>query len=346
MSRATRARNEVATALQRLRKAEADWNEVSKRPDTLRAAMQGRAEQLSRLESDGLSVEQRTAHLDELSSVLWQARQKMEDAKSRRAEMGNSISAWQIEEARKAHLRLAEERSTVEKRLVELRRDLFHHCEVDAGAELERWRNEVEGLETQAAGHEARLRGIAILDAALQLERSRLGRALAGPLNEKLSPWLSSLRGKETAVEFDENGSKIEAIRTREGEATISLPYSEHSEGMKEQTAFALRLLLASRVAHHLPSGRLPVILDDPFTQSDATRRQGLGTVLTEAANSLQILFVTCHQDHFAAEVPVHWVRLGDWPETKRAGRRKAAKPDNSMPATIKVPEVGTLTLW
>lgn len=344
-SRSTRARNEVATALQRLRVAETEWNEVSKRPDALRAAMQGRAEQLARLENDGLSPEQRTAHVDELSAALWQARQRMEETKSRRAEMGNSISAWQMEEARKAHLRIAEERGAVEKRLVELRRDLFHHCEVDAAAELEKWRSEAEALEAQAAGHEARLRGIAILDAALQLERSRLGRALAGPLNEKLSPWLSSLRGKETAIEFDEGGSKIEAIRTSEGEATISLPYAEHSEGMKEQTAFALRLLLASRVAHHLPSGRLPVILDDPFTQSDASRRHGLGTVLAEAAASLQILFVTCHQDHFAAEVPVHWIRLGDWPEAKRGGKRKAIKLEGAAPA-VKVPEVGTLTLW
>jgi hypothetical protein len=192
----------------------------------------------------------------------------------------------------------------------------------------------VEGLEIETARHEARLRGLTLLDAAIQAERARLSRDLAGPLNEKLGPWLSQLRGKETTLAFDEAGSRIENVLTKDGDSTISLPFSEHSEGLKEQVAFALRLLLATRVASHLPSKRLPVVLDDPFTQSDASRRGGLGEVLQDAAQTLQLLFVTCHGAPHVDGMEVNTIRLGDWDEVAPLPKSRLKVPSKSAPKT------------
>ncbi len=314
-SRAARAKNEVATALQRLRAAEKEAANAAARPAALKAAIEARAAHIERLENDGLDGEARTELMEKLAAQLWSARRELESARAKRLEQGNGISAWHVEEARRAAVSLSEKRAATEKKLAELRRDLFHLCEQDAPAQIADLRPKIEVLEGQLARHEARLRGLMLLETALKIEGARLGRALAGPLNEKLSPWLSALRGKETLLEFDEAGSRIEAVLSREktasGETLISLPFAAHSEGLKEQIAFALRLLLAGRVAGQLPSGRLPLVLDDPFTQSDAARRTGLGIVLGEATENLQILFVTCHAGHLG-DVAANWIRLGD----------------------------------
>lgn len=325
--RASRARNDAATASQKLRTAETQFHAIKARPDALRSAIAGREEELKRLENDGLTPEAREAHLDALNQALATARIDLNSAQSLRREMGDSISQWKLEEARRAAMALAESRDSLEKALVAKRRDLFHACEQDANAEIERLTAVVEELQIEVSRHEARLRGLALLEAAIQAERARLSRDLAGPLNEKLGPWLGSLRGKETKLSFDEAGSRIENVLTKSDGSTISLPFAEHSEGLKEQVAFALRLLLATRVASHLPSKRLPVVLDDPFTQSDASRRGGLGEVLKDAAQSLQILFVTCHTAPHVEGLPVNLIRLGDWEELPAAkSRPKVAK--------------------
>lgn len=328
-SRANRARNEAATASQQLRQAEGEFHRIKARPDALQEAMASRALELARQENDGLTQDERSAQLTELNQSLVRARIALEDAQRIRREMGDGISQWKLSDARRVAEELSNEKENLEKALATLERDLFHACQQDANAEIERLTVLVEELEVKAARHEARLRGIALLDAIVQAERARLSRDLAGPLNQKLGPWLSQLRGKETSLAFDETGSRIDNILSRDGESTISLPFGEHSEGLKEQVAFALRLLLATRVASHLPSKRLPVVLDDPFTQSDASRLGGLGGVLEDAAQSLQILFVTCHGAPQVDGVDVNTIRLGEWDDgiTVPVRSKSATKP-------------------
>ncbi len=312
---ASRARNDAATCAQRLRDAEAHFHNLKARPDALHAAMASRELELARLEGDELSPEARAEVLAGLNQTLARARLDWGDLTARRRDMGDAVSPWKLEEARRGAATLTEARAALEKEGIAKQRDLFHACGQDAGAEIERLRVEIETLETEVARHEARLRGLMLLDATLQAERARLSRDLAGPLNEQIGPWLSELRGKETRLCFDEAGSRIESVLSREGDATLGLPFIEHSEGFKEQVAFALRLILARRIAQHLPSQRLPIVLDDPFTQSDSARRGGLGEVLRDAAGTLQILFVTCHPAPVLSGIETNLIHLGAWDE-------------------------------
>lgn len=332
-AQASRARNDAATCGQKLRSAEAEFHALKARPDALRAAMASRDLELARLENDTLSPESRAELLAELNQTLARARMNLGEAQLRRRDMGDSVSQWKLEDARRGAAALSEERGGLEKELIGKRRDLFHACGQDAGAEIERLRVEIEGLEGEVARHEARLRGLMLLDALLQAERARLSRDLAGPLNEQIGPWLSQLRGRETRLCFDEAGSRVESVMSREGEATLSLPFSEHSEGFKEQVAFALRLILARRIADHLPSKRLPILLDDPFTQSDSARRGGLGEVLREAAGALQILFVTCHAAPVLDGIETNLIRIGAWSDEAEVPRVKAAPKSAPKPA-------------
>ncbi len=315
-SDSTRARNAWDRAAHEVRVLESQWNAASNRPDQLRATLEDLSARLGRLRDDGVeSDEARQLQLRQAQERAIKAEMRAGEANSQRGSFGNSVDKFKVEAARREAVRLAEERALIERRLAERRRDLFHLCEQDPETRRDELDATIERLEPLVAEYEAKLRGLAILVAAMEALRARLGRDLGGPLNQKLSPWLSKLRGKDTHLIFSEDGAKLLSVRTREGDSTIELPFSEHSEGMKEQVAFALRLLLAQKVVSRLPSKKGCVVLDDPFTQSDSSRRAGLGEVLDEALESLQIVFVTCHPSPILHDHPVNLIKLGDWDE-------------------------------
>ena len=311
---AQRARNEIAGADNAVRQAQNELDAIRNRPDALRAAIEQRATQIEGLRAeDDDDDRDEQARLGELSATFLNAERERQKCEAARQQLGDGVSQWRVEEARRQALELAGERGDIEKALVNLRADLRHACEQDPETKLAELEAQIQQWAPEVAAHEARLRGLALLYAAIEAERARLSHDLAGPINLKLSPWLSRLRGKTTQLQFDGSGTRIESVRTTTDNSTIDLPFAEHSEGMKEQVAFALRLILAQRIAAHLPSGRLPVILDDPFTQSDSSRRVGLGEVLAEAGASLQIIFVTCHDAPPAQTGESRLIALGEW---------------------------------
>jgi DNA repair exonuclease SbcCD ATPase subunit len=155
-------------------------------------------------------------------------------------------------------------------------------------------------LTAKLAKEETRLRGLVLLQTVLEAQRLRFGDSIAEPLNARLSPWLSTLRGKSTSVEFDASGKRLIGVQTKDAHGHYRLNFDAHSGGMQEQAALLVRLIYLQMTSSRLPSGRLPVILDDPLTHTDNTRRAGLIKVLLEAAESLQILYISCHEEHLA----------------------------------------------
>jgi DNA repair exonuclease SbcCD ATPase subunit len=315
--------NELEAARQTAARALQQYNNEQTRIATLQAHRERSEETLAQtklrlleITADGLDDAARADRLEELAAKVLQARLVRDEAINRREALGQEITERDITIATQHAARLADELQALQNELLQRRSDLHHQCDQDPRTELDQLAYDIEVRETELARQEARLRGIAILEAALEAERHRLGRALAEPLNRHLSPWLSEIRGKETHIEFDENGKRITKIRTTtidgDEQATISLDFASHSGGMQEQTALVLRLILAQLAAQRLPSGRLPIILDDPLTQSDARRRAGLYRVLNEAAQSLQIIFVTCHSDHDSGMAGAKEISVGE----------------------------------
>jgi DNA repair exonuclease SbcCD ATPase subunit len=282
--------------------------------------LQERAQHASRLadlQSDALDEAARGKELDQKNEALFFAQRDLRTAEAARAELGAAVATETVEHAAFEAAQLNEQKHGFESELAARRAELSVHCAQDPQTRLDELSFEISERETEIEKHEARLRGLAILEAALEAERHRLGRAIAAPLNEYLSPWLSELRGKPTRVEFDESTGKLSGVQTKEGESTFLLPFSSHSAGMQEQTALALRLILAQAAAKKLPTGKLPLVLDDPLTQSDSLRRDGLWKVLSQAAKHLQILFVTCHETHLPQGADVSFLTLGDWNEAE-----------------------------
>ncbi len=283
-------------------------------------------QELARLQGEtGETEESRAALIDDLNTRLYQAKTARDAAILEREKLGDAVSDETVAHAVHEATRAREAQHRLETELAERRMELRGHCEQDPRTQLEELDYEIELRATELARHEARLRGMAVLGGAIEAQRHRLGRELGAPLNTYLSPWLSELRGKDTQLEFDENGGKIVGIRTGENGSTHILPFDSHSGGMQEQAALVLRLILAKLAAQNLPGQRLPLVLDDPLTQTDTLRREGLWRVLNEASENLQILFVTCHEAQLPAG-EAHHVVVGRWLEQREATPPQVAK--------------------
>lgn len=288
------------------------------RAEALENARGQSAQRLSELENDGLDDDSRAGQLDEWNRELWRAKSVRDEAIGRREEMGPGVADETLMHLAHEERALREEQHALENELGAKRATLRGFCEQDPQTEMDNLEWEIALREEEIVRHESRLRGVAILEAALDAERHRLGRAIAAPLNEYLSPWLTELRGKATRVEFDEGSGKIIGVQTRSSDgSTHVLPFGSHSGGMQEQTALALRLILAQSAAKKLPNAQMPLVLDDPLTQTDTRRREGLWRVLRQASTNLQIVFVTCHETHLPTGIEANFLTLGDWPEAE-----------------------------
>ena len=176
---AQRARNEIAGADNQVRQAQNELAKIASRPDALRAAMQQRADQLARLR-DEENLTDDEARLGELSAAFMNAERERRTREAARHELGDGVSQWRVEEARRAALELAGQRGDIEKALVNLRADLRHACEQDPETRLTELDAEIAQWAPEVAAHEARLRGLALLHAAIEAERARLSRDWPG----------------------------------------------------------------------------------------------------------------------------------------------------------------------
>lgn len=74
------------------------------------------------------------------------------------------------------------------------------------------------------------------------------------------------------------------------------IAYENLSQGAKEQLLLCLRLAVATEVAE---SGHKLVILDDVLVNTDLQRQARVLDLLQTAANTLQILILTCHPERY-----------------------------------------------
>ena len=340
-----RAQKKWQVAFAELTSAKSSFTQTQSKIENLETALERANARLFDLQDDdGEDDDSRVQTLDELNAKLYEAKNARDKAIKERESLGAPVSEEALAHAAHDSENLRKELQRLETELAEKRVELRGHCEQDPQTEIARLNYEIETRQAETLRHEARLRGLGVLQAALEAERHRLGKEVGAPLNQFLSPWLSELRGKETHLEFDENGGRITGIRTGENGSTSSLPFSFHSGGMQEQTALVLRLLLARLAAQKLPGRRLPIVLDDPLTQTDTTRREGLWRVLLEASQNLQILFVTCHETHLP-QGDAHHISVGEWHEEAKTVATKKPKTTARKPKTEQA-EKETPALW
>jgi hypothetical protein len=119
-------------------------------------------------------------------------------------------------------------------------------------------------------------------------ESAHLGRALVGPVGARFRQLTGGRYGDiELGAQLEAGGIHVAGER-REIAAL--------SAGTQDQLATLLRVCIAQQL-------RSAIILDDHLTQSDPTRVAWFNTMLREAAESVQIILITCRpQEVLAAD--------------------------------------------
>lgn len=117
-------------------------------------------------------------------------------------------------------------------------------------------------------------------------ESAHLGRALAGPVGARFRQLTS---GRYGDIEL---GAQLEAggVHVAGGLREIAAL----SAGTQDQLATLLRVCIAQQL-------RSAIILDDHLTQSDPARVAWFNTMLREAAESVQIMLITCRPEEVLA---------------------------------------------
>jgi uncharacterized protein YhaN len=287
---------DASSALSALQSASARSEETSSQTKARLADLNRR---LSELSEDGLGDRQRAEDIHRLRIQLAAALGELTTAEQAVTALGPAIGEDEISALERNLEGLLQRVHEKQEALAADRREVCTICGEDPQGTIDQLRDEIAALDARLADHDRKLAALVLFQMVLAAERQCLARLIAAPLNDCISPWLKQLRGADSRLEFDPETSRITRIITDSDSGPIELPFDDHSEGMKGQVSLLVRLTLA-RVIAQQTGGRHVVILDDPLTETSPDRRPEMFRVLQQAAQDLQILFVTCHDDVLA----------------------------------------------
>jgi hypothetical protein len=120
------------------------------------------------------------------------------------------------------------------------------------------------------------------------------------PLSSRVADYLRTILGPDTAVDLGYAGGRFERLSVARGEfGNVTWDFSSLSGGTREQVGAAFRLAMAEILAE-AHDGTLPIIFDDAFTNSDATRQLKLQRLLDLAADrGLQVIVFSCTPEDY-----------------------------------------------
>ncbi len=165
---------------------------------------------------------------------------------------------------------------------------------VDPHARLDEARAELELATRRRTVAEREARSLTLLRQEFKEAQSALGAAIAGPLADRVNPYVQLIFGGGAQASLEMEGMELQepALLRRE-----TFPFAALSTGTQEQFGAAFRLAAAEVLASAF-GGTLPVLLDDTFSHSDDGRIDGLSRALYHAAqNDLQVILFTCRAE-------------------------------------------------
>ena len=290
-----------ATADEDFEIASALRNETRVQEGQARTLAAERGDHIKRLAAELGDAAARKAKLDKLVAALT-------EATSARNAAVRDAAAWREaapDEARFGALKHASETAAVAVSAAEKELADLHRIEAGIEGELKADRADDVGstlaeLDDACAAADERVRGLAQELGALQLLSRELDKAagetrerLSKPVLDRLEPYLRLVFpgarlsfGDAFALETLQRGSAAEEITTL-------------SEGTREQLAVLVRLGFGRLLAE--AGNAAPLILDDALVYSDDARIERMFEALKLAAQSHQVLVLTCRERTFAS---------------------------------------------
>ena len=158
--------------------------------------------------------------------------------------------------------------------------------------ELERKKGELESARQKLERIELDSKAWKLLWDTLQEAEKEAKATFLAPVRNRLQPYLQLLF-PEADLRLSEDDFEIEKIR-RGG---VEEPFESLSIGTREQIAVLTRLALADLL---LEKGKpVALVLDDPLVNSDPKRFKRMRHALHRAAENVQIIILTCHEDRY-----------------------------------------------
>ncbi|GAG76625.1 unnamed protein product [marine sediment metagenome] len=143
-----------------------------------------------------------------------------------------------------------------------------------------------------------------LLDRELSSAANEIRERFAKPVLDRLAPYMS-LVFPEAALNFGDGFAPKELRRGSDPEALASL-----SDGTREQLAVLVRLGFGRLLAE--TDSPAPLILDDALVYSDDQRIELMFAALKRAAQSHQVLVLTCRERTFAG-LGGHRIAISAW---------------------------------
>ncbi len=145
-------------------------------------------------------------------------------------------------------------------------------------------------------------RAAQLLHETVQRYQQQTWQRYVAPFQDRLTGLGRLVFGPEVYFEVSPN---LEILsRTLAGQ---TVQYAALSTGAQEQIGILSRLACAQLVSNN---GGVPVMIDDALGNSDPTRLEGLGAVLTQAGKDAQVIILTCTPERYRAVGSATVVRL------------------------------------
>ena len=191
-----------------------------------------------------------------------------------------------------AHNRLIEQITRTERDVSGLTGELRTLGQRGLAEQLEEKQGELNAARRDLARIEADAKAWKLLLETLREAEREAKETFLEPVRERLRPYLQLLF-PETELRIGEDDFEIVSLRRGE----IEEPFATLSIGAREQIAVLTRLALADLLQEK--DKPVALILDDPLVNSDDERFRRMALALRKAADSLQILILTCHESRY-----------------------------------------------
>lgn len=188
--------------------------------------------------------------------------------------------------------RLADERlRRIENERIEVRARLTERGEAGLAERLDVTKSKLARAAEDLALRRIHAAAAKLLFETLDAERTAARKAYVAPLRERIEGLGRTVYGPDFAVEL--NDELQIASRTLGGR---TVPFESLSGGAKEQLGVIARLACALTVAD---DGGVPVVFDDTLGNTDPTRIETMGALLTLAGRRCQVIVLTCVPERF-----------------------------------------------
>ena len=192
----------------------------------------------------------------------------------------------------------AQEEHALDVAVVQLRAEAEALYETAPSAELAELEERLEALRVRYEDERLEERAMKLLRSYVDDAEARRVERFAQPILDRVAPWFASVTGRQLSGLDLGADSSLESLRL----AGVQRPvrFEELSQGTCDQLALLVRLAYASLLTAPDCLGPMPILLDDPLVNADASRRTRFHRVLESVASGAQVIVFTCRPEEYA----------------------------------------------